>query len=251
MSSASSFTRRQASGARGNRRLHPHERNTNDVVPILGSALVPAVDDSVSNALHDTMAQGMNDGTRRNYRSRIARIIKHLQEHFPEYYEIGVRKLTPEEMADRTKYYFQQTEDLIYAGLNVQFFMYFLSSTDKRRDGKLKSHEDLRKYRDAVLWGSKIAGEHLPSSFYDAMEVYLTAYKKKFAHAKKQGHVEEYSTDPIPLPVYRLLLCRSIETSNIFAWTWTLLQWNCMARSASIDCLPFHNFTLGVDCHQV
>jgi hypothetical protein len=229
------------------RSSHRVQRNTNDTVPIIGSALVPDVNNSVNDALHDTMSQGMSQATRRNYRSRISKIIKHFKENFPEYYEIGVRALTQEEIADRTKYYFKEKEDLIYTGLNVQFFMFFLSSTDKRADGKLKSHEDLRKYRDAVQWGAKMAGEHLPSSFYDSMEVYLIAYKKKLASAKKQGHVEEYSTDPIPLPVYRFLLRRSIETSNIFAWMWTLLQWNCMARSASIDCLAFHNFGLGTD----
>ena len=229
------------------RSSHRVQRNTNDTVPIIGSALVPDVNNSVNDALHDTMSQGMSQATRRNYRSRISKIIKHFKENFPEYYEIGVRALTQEEIADRTKYYFKEKEDLIYTGLYVQFFMFFLSSTDKRADGKLKSHEDLRKYRDAVQWGAKSAGEHLPSSFYDSMEVYLIAYKKKLASAKKQGHVEEYSTDPIPLPVYRFLLRRSIETSNIFAWMWTLLQWNCMARSASIDCLAFHNFGLGTD----
>lgn len=225
----------------------PHQRRTNDAVPIIGSALVPAVDNMVSNAVHETISQGMNHATRRNYRNRIARYIQHLKDHFPEYYRIGVRELTAEEVADRTRYHFDKTEDLIYTGLNVQFLIYFLSSTDKRTDGKLKSYEDLRKYRDAVLWGSKMAGERLPSSFYEDMEIYLGAYKKKFAHAKKQGNVEEYSTDPIPLPVYRFLLRRSIETNNVFAWTWTLLQWNCMARSASIDCLAFHNFSLGLD----
>lgn len=230
-----------------NRRLLPHERDTNDAAPILGSTLLPTVDESVSNALHDTISKGMNDGTRRNYRNRIARIMKYLEENFPEYYQIGVRTLTQEERADKTKYHFNHEKDLIYTGFNVQFLMYFLSATDKRTDGKLKSHEDMRKYRDSILWAAKIAGEQLPSSFYDAMEVYLGAYKKKFAHARKQGHVEEYSTDPIPLPVYRFLLSRSIETNNVFAWTWTLLQWNCMARSASIDCLALHNFSLGTD----
>ena len=124
----------------------------------------------------DPVLQKSYDGTRRNYRSHISRIIKYFQENFPEYHQIGVRQLTQEEVADRTRYHFNYREDLIYTGLNVQFFMYFLSSTDKRSDGKLKSHEDIRKYRDAILWGSKIAGQHLPSSFYDSMEVYLTAY---------------------------------------------------------------------------
>ena len=163
------------------------QRNTNDTVPIIiGSTLLPAVDNSVNDALHETISQGMSQATRRNYRCRISKIIQHFKDHFPEYYQIGVRQLTQEEISDRTKYFFNKTEDLIYTGLNVQFLMYFLSSTDKRADGKLKSHEDLRKYRDSVLWGAKVAGQHLPSSFYDAMEVYLAAYKKKFATAKNK-----------------------------------------------------------------
>lgn len=93
-----------------------------------------------------------------------------------------------------------------------------------------------------------MAGERLPTSFYEETEAYLAVYKKKFAAAsKKLGNVEEYSTNPIPTPVYRFLLRQSIEMNNIFAWTWTLLQRNCMARSASIDCLAFHNFSLGQD----
>jgi hypothetical protein len=85
---------------------------------------------------------------------------------------MGVRELTTEEISDRARHHFDNTEDLIYySGLNVQFLIYFLSSTDKRSDGKLKSYEDLRKYCDAVLWGSKMAGERLPSSFYEDMEI--------------------------------------------------------------------------------
>ena len=124
MSSASS------SRGRGNGRVLPHQRRTNDTVPIIGSALVPAVDDMVSNAVHETISQGMNLATRRNYRNRIARIIKHLQQYFPEYYEMGVRELTTEEISDRARYHFDNTEDLIYSGFNVQFLIYFLSSTD-------------------------------------------------------------------------------------------------------------------------
>ena len=85
---------------------------------------------------------------------------------------MGVRELTIEEISDRARHHFDNTKDLIYySGLNVQFLIYFLSSTDKRSDGKLKSYEDLRKYCDAVLWGSKMAGERRPSSFYEDMEI--------------------------------------------------------------------------------
>ena len=114
-----------SSSGRASGRVLPHQRNTNDAVPIIGSALVPAVNDSVNDALHETILQGMSHATRQNYRNRIAKIIKHFHEHFPEFYRIGVCQLTQDEISDRTKYFFNQTKDLVYAGLNVKVFLYF------------------------------------------------------------------------------------------------------------------------------
>jgi hypothetical protein len=118
---------------------------------------------------------------------------------------------------------------------------------DTKKDGKLKSFQDIRKYRDAILWGSKVADERMPQTFYEKTDIYLMAYKKKFIFEKKNGNVDEYATDPIPMPVYELLLKWSIETNNVFSWFWTISQWNFMARSASIDPLAFRHFNLGVD----
>ena len=79
------------------------------------------------------------------------------------------------------------------------------------------------------------------------MEDYLGAYtRKKVALAQKKGRSMSSAQTQFQLPVYRSM----IETSkkNIFAcWVWTQLQWNCMAPSASIDCLGFHNFSVGLD----
>ena len=232
-------------------RIHVENRATDDAAPILGSDLVVGDDRAaealLEDALHETISKGMTQQTRKNYRSRIERIIRYLDVNVPSYYAVGVRKITEEEKGDRSKYYFDRTEDLIYSGFNVKFFLFFLASEEVNKDGKLVGYDQLRKFRDAVLWGSKIAGQLLPSDFFTKSETYLIAFRRKFAQAKKVGNVEEQATDPIPIPVYRFLLRRSIETNNIFAWTWTLLQWNCMARSASIDCLGFHNFSLGTD----
>ena len=104
----------------------------NDDVPILGSGLVPAVDDLLSNAVHATISQGMNHAICRDYRNRIGRIIQFLKENFIEYYQVGIRALTPEAIGDERRYHFNKKEDLIYSGLNVQFLILFLSSTDKR-----------------------------------------------------------------------------------------------------------------------
>jgi len=228
-------------------RIFPHQRETNDGAGILGNDLVGAIGGELHEAVQETIALGMNPKTRMDYRRRISKIIKFFRESVPDYYGVGVRQLEDDEIAETSRYMFGQKEDLIYTGINAQFLIVFLSSTDKRADGKLKSFEDMRKYRDSVLWGAKVAGERMPTLFYESMDTYLGAYKKKFASAKKQGNVDAFSTDPIPIAVYRLLLQSSVETNNIFSWLWTLLQWNCMARSASIDCLCFHNFSLGQD----
>ena len=73
--------------------------------------MLPIVDDSMINAFHDTMTQAMNDGTRQNYRNRIARVIKYLGDNFTDYYHIGVWTLTPEEVGDKTRYHFGHKED--------------------------------------------------------------------------------------------------------------------------------------------
>lgn len=203
---------------------------------------------ALQDSLHATISQGMNDGTRKNYRNRLQKLIEFLEENYKAYCSNGgVRTLTQEEISDRTKFYFGKKKDLVYFGFNVQLLLYFYAATDRRADGKLKSHDDLRKYRDCILWGAKMAGERLPTKFYDSTEVFLRAYKKKIAAQKKLGNVDVFSTDPIPVPVYKIMLRGAIRTNNVFAWTWTILQWNCMARSASIDCLAFHNFRLGTD----
>jgi len=74
-----------------------HQREMDDSVPILGSALAEDVHEAVLNdAIHDTISKGMTHATRRNYCSRLFRFIRHLEVHFPDYFGVlGVCQLTP------------------------------------------------------------------------------------------------------------------------------------------------------------
>jgi hypothetical protein len=118
---------------------------------------------------------------------------------------------------------------------------------DTKANGKVKSFQDMRKHRDAMRWRSKAADERTPKTFYEKTDVFLESCKKKFIHGKKADNVDGHATDPIPVPVHELLLKWSVETNNVFAWFWTVSQWNFGGRSASMDPLGFHNFNLGVD----
>ena len=51
--------------------------------------------------------------------------------------------------------------------------------------------------------------------------------------------------DPISFELYIILCKYKIDTRYIFLWTYTLVQWSCMASSISIDDLTFGQIALG------
>jgi hypothetical protein len=72
-------------------------------------------------------------------------------------YDVGVQEVGTDECNDRKNFYFGRYKaDLVYAGMNVGYGLHFLMQNVTKADGKLKSFQDIRKYRDAILWGSKV-----------------------------------------------------------------------------------------------
>jgi hypothetical protein len=234
--------------ARGNAgRILPHERDTDNSVPVLGAEFND-LGENYSNLYNETLQHDMNDRTRKDYRRRLIRIAKYWEEHCPEYYPVGTRDVTAVDLHAVGKYFYgKYKKDLVYQGLNVKYVIKFLMCTKRKANGHFLSFVDIRKYKDAILWASSMAEERLPTNFYEEMEKYLKGYKKELVKAKKDGNLDESSADPISFALYYLLLKWSIESNNVFLWFWTIAQWNFMARSASIDPLGFHNFSLGGD----
>ena len=69
--------------------------------------------------------------------------------------------------------------------------------------------------------------------------------------AKREDNVDENDADQIPFALYRLIGEWAVEIGNVFTWTFMLCQWNCMARSASIDPLGIHNLSSGTDSFKI
>jgi hypothetical protein len=229
-----------------NGRIHPHQRDTDDAAPILGTEISEPA--GFETAYNETIRLTMSDNNRKDYRRRIKVIISFWETEVPEYYSVGVIDVLDQDLHTPSKYYFgRHKKDLVYKGLNVKYVLHFLLRNKRKADGKLKSNEDLRKYKDAIMWGSAIAGERLPREFYEKMDNFQRAYKNEHAQAKKRGEVDEMAADPIPMSLYKLIADWAIYENNIFVWVWTVAQWNFMARSASVDPLAFHNFSLGAD----
>ena len=83
------------------------------------------------------------------------------------------------------------------------------------------------------------------------MKQFLDSYKKEIAKAKQEGLLDEQESDPLPFALYVKIAHWSLVSMNIFVWVFTVLQWNCLGRSISIDPLSLHNFSPGGDSIKV
>jgi hypothetical protein len=227
-----------------NGRKHTHERDTNDAT-IIGATL--DIDEAHISEVRKTNQKGMSDKCRRDYRNRIKRICKFWEEKYPEYYANGVRDLSQAEMQNPDFFYWKNTIDIVYTGINVRFVQAFLADAKNKDGNKIVSHEQLRKFHDAIMWGSKTSGNPLPPSYYDGMVAFLNNYKKETIDAKRCGRLDEEECDPIPWSLFRIILTWCVSSCNIFLWVFSLLQWNCMSRSINIGVLSLHCFRLGED----
>ena len=232
--------------ARQGGRILTHQRETADAA-ILGADLCIG-DDAIGN-IQETLDKGMDDTCRNNYRNRIKTIIIFFETKCPNYAPIGVREVSAEDQADRTKYYFggKYKKDLVYTGLNVSFVKKFLSSTKYKKNKKLKGYTNIRKYHNAIVWGATVLKTPLPAMYYDEIVPFLAAYKKEHASNKKKGNVDEQEADPISMSLFQKICHWALETGNVFLWVWVLLQWHAIGRSITIDPTSFHHFTLGLD----
>ena len=227
----------------GGGRIHVHQRETDDTVPIIGADI--AIKENHAAAAQTTQSKGMKDKTRKEHRNRIMHLIEFWKKHYERYLDQGTYILTDEQKADPTKYYFQNDRDLRYRGLNVKMVIAHCSDKKVKENGKLISPSDLSKYGDAIKWGATMAGEVLPTEFHVEFESFITSYKKEYSEAKKEGKVDEKAADPINAGLFVKILQWAVASLNIFVWVYALLMWHLMARSISISSLGLHNIKLG------
>jgi hypothetical protein len=139
--------------------------------------------------------------------------------NYKDYYDVGVQILLEEDHVSLDLFHYKNTHDLIYTGINVQMVKAFLAHKKQKANGNTSSQVQLRKYHDAILWGSQQAKQVLPRAYYDDIEKFLTSYRKETVDAKKEGKLDEQEADPISWSLFKLILSWALDTSNIFVWT--------------------------------
>ena len=230
-------------------RIFLHDRDVNDKIPVLGNNL--KLDTIHSDLVRSTEQKEINRQLQMEYQNRIKHIYEFLEKNYPSYFVVGVQPLSEVDLGDIDKFYHNNKYDLIYDGLNVKFIKAFFGKIKTKENGNLCSFVHIRKYKDAILWGAKVAKCALPSSFYLETERFLNSFKKEAKKAAKDGMMEESEADPISWSLYKLILEWAIEEGNVYVWVFTILQWNCMARSINIGELAYHNFWMGEDSIKI
>jgi hypothetical protein len=225
-------------------------RNDDSSAIILGQDL--QIDAADVAAVQDTEDYEKVLNTMRDYRNRLQALCEWMQQEFPDYVELGgVVPITDAQKSDRVFFAYKSTLDLRYDGLNVRIIKTFMSKRKLKADGKIYSHVHLRKYRDAILWGAEKAFQTLPSNVRPQLKKFLESYLKETKKAKQNNMLDEEESDPIPFGLYRKICNWSINDGELLVWVFTVLQWNCIARSVSIDQLGFHNLSAGEDSIRV
>jgi hypothetical protein len=182
-------------------RIRPHDRETDDSAPILGADIEVQV--VHRQGVRTTEQRGLNVVTKRNYRNRLKEIYTFFKTAYPEYYNVGVQELSEEERTDLDSFHWKNSHDLIYAGLNVSLVKAFLANKKLKGNGNTSSHVQLRKYHDAILWGSQEASQLLPKDYYFEMDKFLQSYRKETVDAKKEGKLDEQEADPISWSLFK------------------------------------------------
>ena len=107
-------------------RIHLHQQNTDFTGLLLGDEI--ELGDSYVRNVQAIEDFKIDIKTKRTHRNRIKQFYRFLETKFLSYYEIGVRVLSEEELADRKKYFWKNQHDLVYSGLNTKFLKAILST---------------------------------------------------------------------------------------------------------------------------
>jgi hypothetical protein len=139
-------------------RIRPHERDTNNAVPIIGANI--EVTEEHRESVRTTLNNDRVEEMRWDYRNRIKEICMFLQQKYHDYGNAGViHELIEEEKMNPELFYHTNTHDLKYEGINVKLILAFLAMKKAKPNGKTVSFLHIQKYHNAVLYGAKSINE--------------------------------------------------------------------------------------------
>ena len=110
------------------------------------------------------------------------------------YIQRAVRKVPRSEYKNESNWFYANRprvgpfkEDLRYDKISPDYYKHFITEIMIKEDGNHRLADNVRKFRDAIMWGAKTAKQFTPSAFHGDIETFHKAFKKKHANARKKG----------------------------------------------------------------
>ena len=167
---------RSGTGGRSGGRIRPADRQATDDAETIGADI--EISEEHQANVKETNALERKVKTLREHCNRLKRYAEWLKENYPQYVsDGGVKDLTEEELSNPDLFFYKMTQDLDYKGFNTKIFEAFLGVTKTKANGRICSHEHIRKFVDAVKWGAEQRNHLLPREFYAKTERSNGAHK--------------------------------------------------------------------------
>lgn len=211
------------------------------------AATVAAIEARPEDAADLLETEKNNVGSFRDYRRKVAEMIRWWKENYPELHDEIVFELPDADRNNPTLHYYGATHDLRYNLLDPKWVKIFLSGGKKWKNKEKTvqySFDTPRKYHDAILKCSGVSKYKLPQTYRLAMKAFLDNLKIEKTKAKGKSQLDENEADPIGFGLYEQLCKWAVESGTlvgIFVWAFMTTQWNIMGRTVNVDPLGFHN----------
>ena len=182
---------------------------------------------------------------KREHCNRIMKLQAFLRDKYRDHHDELKIEITEADFNDPTRFYHKMTYDIDYTELQPNIFEAFLAASSIKRDGSTCGYSHIRKFYDAILYGAKQSKRYLLTSFCNEIDDYISCVSKKAINDRREGITEAQDADAISRPLYERICLWSIKHNNCYLWSYTVMLWVCMARSASIDIIGLHNMYMG------
>jgi hypothetical protein len=83
-------------------------------------------------AVNATKTKESSDATRKGHHRRLKKMIEWWMTEYRDYYDVGTRALSPQEMCDPMKFFHTCDRDIVYDGLRVDMVTAYMAATKKR-----------------------------------------------------------------------------------------------------------------------
>ena len=122
-------------------------------IPVIGGNI--SILNEYSKAILETKVFKKKVKIMRDHRNWIKHICEFLEANYNEYFTLGTRELSEEELQDSSEYWWKNKCDLICKGFNMKILKVFLGAKGIKENGKIECYSVIRKYFDVILRGLK------------------------------------------------------------------------------------------------